>query len=381
MKSMRRIIAIGRKEARHILRDYRSLGILILLPVLLLFLFGYAIDLDVTNVRIAIRDVDRSRESREAVTVLENTGYFSVVRRPDTYHAAEYLLDTEVIDAAIWIPEGYARRIARGESTTLEVLIDGANPQTGAGVAGLVDATVTALNQRARTSRDSPGALRESNVVSDPLSLRVWYNPRLESAQMLVPGLAAMILVITAVIATAVGLVREKERGSIEQLQVSPLRAHELILGKTAPYAVISAGLAVLILVLGTVLFGVEIKGDLGALAAVTAVFLIACLGLGLLVSSVARTQQVAFLIAVLVTFLPSFLLSGFVFPIRNMPVPIQNVSRIVPARYYLSAIRSVILKGTGFPLITTELLMLGIFAVGTMGVATWRLYRSGVRL
>ncbi|AFG37088.1 ABC transporter permease [Spirochaeta africana] len=371
---IQRIRGLARKEQMHIFRDPKTLGILVLLPVVLLLLFGYAIDLDVTEVRFGVYDEDRSPESRRTLEIFEQSGYF---RRSMTVAAADdggALLDQEEIDLFIHIPRGYARALLRGEGARFGVQIDGANPQVGANVYGLIEAAVAAvsgtlgreLGNRALISAPSVPALRS----------RIWFNPQLESAQFLVPGLIAMILVITAVVSTAVGVSRERERGSMEQLRVSPLTPLEFILGKSAPYAFISTLIAVLIILLGISLFGVQISGSLFALTLVTVFFLVACLGLGLLISTVARTQQVAFVLAVLITFLPTFLLSGFVFPIRNMPLPIQNVSRIVPARYYLESLRRIMLKGGGITLVAEELLFLLGFACLTSAIALVRLRR-----
>ena len=413
-----RIAAVARKESMHIARDPRTLAILVVLPIVLLLLFGYAIDLDVNEVRFGVYDEDRSPESRRTLEIFEQSGYFTPVFSADSAAAGHELLDREQIDAFIHIREGFSRALLRGENARLGVHIDGANPQIGANVYGLVEATTAAVARELGSSGatgavdsegvqpqsearqggvpggagrrpEGPGAAapERDGIQSTPgaanpaepgrlLRSRVWYNPQLESAQFLVPGLIAMILVITAVVSTAVGVSRERESGSMEQLRVSPLAPLEFILGKSVPYAVISALVAALVIVLGIQLFGVHVAGSLLALAAATLLFLIACLGLGLLISTVARTQQVAFVMSVLITFLPTFLLSGFVFPIRNMPLPIQNVSRIVPARYYLESLRRIMLKGGSFDLAAEELLFLAAFALITGFLALVRLRR-----
>ena len=392
-----RIAAVARKEGMHIVRDPRTLAILVLLPVVLLLLFGYAIDLDVTEVRLGIYDEDRSPESRRTIEVFEQSGYFTRTVTAESAGAGRDLLDREQIDAFIHIPPGYAREVLRDDSSPaarIGVQIDGSNPQIGANVFGLVEATVAAVGRELGRSSASGSAGAEQQTETgagqvsgrggssaggapgSALRSRVWYNPELESAQFLVPGLIAMILVITAVVSTAVGVSRERESGSMEQLRVSPLSPLEFILGKSAPYAVISAIVAALVIVLGIRLFGVHVAGSIIALSAATLLFLIACLGLGLLLSTIARTQQVAFVLSVLITFLPTFLLSGFVFPIRNMPLPIQNVSRIVPARYYLESLRRIMLKGGSFDLVAEELFFLVAFALLTGALALFRLRR-----
>ncbi len=377
-----RIRAMARKETLHILRDRRTLGILVVLPVVLLIFFGYAIDLDVTDIRIGVYDEDRSAESRRTITVFENAGYFRTVSIVDDPRVGQHLLDSEQIELFVHVPRGYARALLRGENSRLGVYVDGTNPQIGSGVVGLLESTVNAINNTGAINKTgaigsesgrTSGATGRS-VVS--VRARIWYNPQLESSQILIPGLIAIILVITAVVSSAVGVAREREQGSMEQLSVSPLRPVELVIGKTVPYAVISALVSLLVIVLGTVFFGVRSAGNPAALTVATALFLLACLGLGVLISTIARTQQVAFIIAVLVTFLPTFLLSGFVFPVRNMPLPIQNASRVFPGRYFLEALRSIMLKGGGFDLVTEELTALAVFTVATGAITVARVRR-----
>jgi ABC-2 type transport system permease protein len=370
------IRAMARKETLHILRDWRTLGILVVLPVALLLFFGYAIDLDVTDVRIGVYDEDRSPESRRAITVLENSGYFRVISVVEDPRDGRRLLDSEQIDLFLHLPRGYARTLLRGEDARIGIQVDGTNPQIGSSVVGLVEATLGAIGRDGDRGIDHNAAGTGRSVGSSPVRTRIWYNPQLESAQILIPGLIAIILVITAVVSTAVGIAREREEGSMEQLSVSPLRPAELVIGKTVPYAVISALVSILVIALGVTFFGVRSAGSMAALTAATALFLLACLGLGVLISTVARTQQVAFIIAVLVTFLPTFLLSGFVFPVRNMPLPIRNASRIFPGRYFLEALRSIMLKGGGFEVVTEELAALAIFTVVTGSIAVLRVRR-----
>jgi ABC-2 type transport system permease protein len=219
-------------------------------------------------------------------------------------------------------------------------------------------------------------AVQGGRMVMIPIDFqpRVWYNPELKSAKFLVPGLIAFILMVTAVISTALAVVREREMGTIEQIMVSPIKPLELILGKTIPYTVISLIATVMILVLGYILFGVSMKGSVFLLALVTVVFLIGALGMGLLISTIAETQQVAFMIAVLATMLPTFILSGFVFPIRNMPWIIQAVTYFIPARYFLVALRAIVLKGVGISAFWEELLFMTAFAVIVLAISSVRL-------
>jgi ABC-2 type transport system permease protein len=255
--------------------------------------------------------------------------------------------------------------------TSVQVLVDGTNGTTGSALLGYMQAVVI---DYAGTIKGTKLGIDNKEVLPLDYRPRVWFNPELESNLFLIPGLVAFILVVTAVVSTALSVVREKELGTMEQIAASPLRPIDLILGKVLPYMVISAFIAASIFVASYVFFDVEIEGNLLWLAGVTLLFLFACLGLGILISSIAETQQVAFLIAILSTFLTSFILSGFVFPIENMPVPIQVFTYLVPARYYLTALRAIMMKGAGISVFWREVAFLFVFAAVTVGSGVFRL-------
>jgi ABC-2 type transport system permease protein len=339
-------------------------------------MFGYAISLDVKHAPIAVTDHDKSRHSRELVRAFSHSEYFRLaVFTRDSREVEEMLLD-ETIKGALVIPADFGTRLLRGEDTQVQLLVDGTNGTTGSALLGYMQAVVI----------DYAGSLQEARLGIDtgevlPLDYRprVWFNPELESNLFLIPGLLAFILVVTAVISTALSVVREKELGTLEQIAASPLKPLDLILGKTLPYMAISAVIAVSVFLASYIFFDVGIAGSLFWLAGVTLLFLFACLGLGILISSIAETQQVAFLIAILSTFLTSFLLSGFVFPIENMPSPVQLFTYLVPARYYLAALRAIMLKGAGLPAFWPDLLMLAGFALLTIGAGVFRLRTRSV--
>ena len=304
------------KELLQLRRDRSSLSVILLVPAFLLVMFGYAISLDVKHVSLAVLDHDRSPESRALARAFTVTEFFSPRRPPrGAPHDVDALLATEQARAAIVIPRGYGSDRAALRPVAVQVIIDGANASAGAAVLGYVSGIAEAHAGR-RPGR-GPGPLIE-------LRPRIFYNPELSSPVYLVPGLVTLILMITGAITTALAVVREKERGTMEQILVSPLRPFELILGKTLPYMLVSLASAGAIFTAGVLLFDVPVRGSLLDLLLVTVVFLAACIGMGLLISSVSATQQSAFLIAVIATLLPSFVLSGFVFPIRNMPPPVR---------------------------------------------------------
>jgi ABC-2 type transport system permease protein len=362
-----------RKEFRQIRRDTRSLIFMIFIPAFMLFLFGYALNFDVKHIPLAVVDLDGSHASRELAEKFATTEYFDVKARPAGTAVLDGLMARESVRAALVIPEGFAEDLLAGRSPDVQFILDGANAMSGTTAAGYAGAILQSYSQRvtlAALARRGAGGV----VLPLKTEVRVWYNPELRSAKFLVPGLMAFILMVILTVSTAFSVVREKERGTMEQITVSPVRPAGLIIGKMIPYVLISLASAHSILALGWVLFGVAIKGSYLLLLPTMLLFLVCGLGQGILISSLTRTQQVAFLISVLTTFLPTFILSGFVFPIRNMPDIIQAVTYLVPARYFLAALRAIILKGAGLHAFWDQLLFLAGFAVLTLAAAVSRL-------
>lgn len=332
---MNRLRAILFKEFRQILRDRLSLAMLILVPALLLVLYGYALSFDVKHVQTAVLDEDATPASRQLLDGLFQNPYFTrcgtLAQRSD---AGEWLADGRA-RVVLVIPRGFAEQVRRGGTATVQALVDGAEATAASVVVGYLDLLAARFTAAAR---GAGGA----QVTLEP---RVWFNADLDSAHFLVPGLIGYVLMIASVVATSLSLVREKERQTIEQINVSPVRPVELIVGKTLPYVAICLVTIAVVLVLGYFLFGVVVQGSYLLLALSTLCFLFAALGLGLLISSVTHSQQEAFQIAMLVSLLPSITLSGLIFPIASMPPPIQGLTHLVIPRYYISTLRGIILK------------------------------------
>jgi drug efflux transport system permease protein len=368
--------SVIKKEFRQIRRDARSLIFMAFLPAFMLLMFGYALNFDVKHIPLAVVDEDGSRASRDLIDKFRTTEYFDLKAVLPRTAAIDPLMAEESIRAALVIPTEFADDLAAGRSPSVQVIVDGSNAMSGTTAAGYVAAILQSYSQGitlqslARRGRGSVTLPLETEV-------RVWYNPELRSAMFLVPGLMAFILMVIVTVSTAFSIVREKERGTMDQIRISSLRPQELILGKIIPYVVISLGSAHLVLVLGQILFGVGIRGSYPLLLLAMLLFLVGALGQGILISSVTRTQQVAFLLAVLTTMLPTFILSGFVFPIRNMPAVVQGVTYFVPARYFLAALRAIILKGAGFGAIWNQFLFLLAFAALSLGLSAARLARG----
>ena len=371
--SPRKIWAIAKKEARQASRDPLSLAMLLGLPTIMLLMYGYAINFDVRHVRLAVRDLDRSEESRSFVAAFVNSTYFDQVADVPAGSDVDLVTERRVAKAVLAIPEGFASRLAKGETSQVQLLIDGADANTATTILGY--ATALAADTNLRRFSDRTGI----EVVPVNYEPRVFYNPELRTTQFLVPGLMGFILMLTAVVSTALSVVREKERGTMEQLRVTSLTPGELLVGKTLPYLAISLMATVIILTAARVLFGVVIRGSYLDLFIATLIYLIGALGWGLFVSSVAETQALAFQIGMVSSMLPAIFLSGFIFPIRSMPTIIQVITHAVPARYFLVIVRGVILKGAGLGPYWQDLAFLALYATVVLTMAYTRLRRREI--
>lgn len=359
---LKRIRALVRKEYRQIIRDKRTLSALLFLPMFLLIMFGYAVDFDVHNIKTAIYDCDMTRESRELITLIGTYQYFDVVRNITSLEEIDDLINSEQIQAAIIIPQKFSQKIHRNESSKIQYIVDGVNGNIGAISSNYMIQIVSEYSRNIQVYTARRYGLDYKPLID--VQERVWYNPELKSTLFLIPGLIAFILMITAVISTALSVVREKELNTIEQITVSPVKSFELMIGKAFPYMIISLLAGGLILLAGWLIFGVAVSGSLLVLFVASLLFLFGALGQGLLISTIAHSQAVAFMMAILSSLLPTLLLSGFIFRLSSMPVVLQVISYLVPARYFLVILRGVILKGTGFNVYWEQFLFLIGFSV-----------------
>jgi ABC-2 type transport system permease protein len=366
---MRKTLAVAVKEIRQIRRDRRTLVILIFVPALFLLLYGYALNFDIRHVRLAVEDRDRSPQSRALVSAFINSGYFDLTATVTSAHEFEQLIDRNEVRAALVIPANYGRDVVTRRPVAVQVIVDGDNANSATTVVGYAQALVA----EAAAEHGGPVA------ILPPLRLepRVWYNPQLRSTLFLVPGLIAYIAMITAVTSTALSIVREKERGTMEQIRMAPLSPVAYILGKTIPYLLLSLVSAFLIIGAAMLLFDLPMAGSWLLLLAAITLFLVGAQAQGLVISSIAPNQQVAFQIALLSSLLPTFILSGFIFPIASMPPVIQIVTYAIPARYFIVALRAIVLKGAGFASFAGDMLALGIFALVMLTLASLRLGRA----
>jgi ABC-2 type transport system permease protein len=365
-----KMLAVARKEFRQIARDTRTLLTLLLFPAFILLLFGYALNFDIRHVRLAVDDRDRSTVSRSLISAFVHSGYFDLVADVDAAETTR-LMDRDQVRAVLVIAPGLARDVHSGRPAAVQVLLNGDNANTATTVMGYA---VTII--RGESAKYAPAQAAMPLITVEP---RIWYNPELRSTLFLVPGLIAYIAMITAVVSTALSIVREKERGTMEQVRMAPLDAASFVVGKTIPYFVISLASAIGIVAVSMLLFGMPMRGSWALLLLALSLFLVGALGLGLLISSVAETQQVAFQVALLVSFLPTLMLSGFVFPIASMPRALQLITYAVPARYFLVALRAIVLKGAGLSVYWIDLAALSAFAVVVLALASVRLQRQWV--
>lgn len=367
-----RLSALIRKEFIQILRDPRTLALTFALPVMMLFMLGYAATNDVKNVPLAVLDRDRTPASRALLDAYRAADYFRIEYTADSEEELRGLIERNAARAGMIIPPGYGQKMTAGETAQVAFIIDGSDP-TVAGTA-LAAAQLIGQSFSLRAAQERAAARGLSGALRSPLEVRtqVWYNPGMISSHFIIPGLVGMILQFLTTILTSTSIVRERERGTIEQLIVTPLRSWELVIGKLTPYVLIAFFDTLIVLFFGVLVFNVPINGSLGLLLALCALFLITTLGIGLLISTVAQTQQEAMLTTQF-TILPSIFLSGFFFPLAAMPGFLQVLSYAVPLRYFLIIVRGIVLKGVGLEMIWGEVAMLAAFAVVVMGAAAVR--------
>jgi ABC-2 type transport system permease protein len=364
---MRGTWAVAIKELRQIRRDRRTLMILTFVPTFFLFLYGYALNFDIRHIALGIEDRDVSADSRALVSQFARSTYFDVVATATSESEVASLVDGGVVRAMLVIPADFSQTVRRGETAEVQVLIDGDNANTATTVLGYVSGVLR------QASTVSSGRARPVLIGVEP---RIWYNPELRSTVFLVPGLIAFISMITAVISTALSIVREKERGTIEQVRMAPISTVAFVVGKTVPYLVLSQIGAMAIVGAAMIFFDLPMRGAWGSLAIVIMLFLIGGLGTGLLISTIAETQQVAFQAAALVAMLPTVILSGFIFPIASMPIALQYISSIIPARYFLIALRGIVLKGLSITLLWKPIVALCVYALVVLGLSSLRMAR-----
>ena len=382
--NLRRLKAVAKKEFLHVLRDPRSLMMGIGMPILLLFLFGYALTLDVDRVPLVVWDQAETAQSREFISRFSGSFYFDLRQHAAGYRAIEEAIDRREALMALVIPPDFDRLLTRGERAPVQTILDGSNPSTATIALGYAEATAAqfsrdvALKQIRTTPLPPPesgGGARQGGggmprVPSLELKPRVWFNTDMVSRNYIFPGLIAVVMMIMAAILTSLCMAREWETGTMEQLIATPVSALELIFGKITPYFCIGVLDLILCVCVGEFVFNVPLRGSLLLLSVLSLLFLFGALSFGILLSIITKSQLLASQLAIVTTVLPAFLLSGFIFPIENMPLPIQTVTRLVSARYFVFILRGIYLKDVGLAVLWPEVLFLGVFGTVVLAVA-----------
>jgi ABC-2 type transport system permease protein len=360
--SFRRVRAMARKEFLHVLRDARSLTLALVLPLVMLLLFGYALTLDVDQIPTYVHDLDRSPQSRELIERFGGSRYFKIAAYVNDDRTIEQAIDRSKILIGIVVPRDYSRNLLAGREANVQILLDGSDSNTASIALGYVDAVVQSYAGQLRSDAQMRLGGQPMKVPVDT-RLRVWYNSDLLSKNYIVPGLIAVTMMIIASLLTSLTIAREFENGTLEQLLSTPVRPMELVLGKLAAYFTIGLADMGICLILGVFVFQVPMRGSIVFLFVSACVFLFGALCTGVWISAATRSQLIAYQMSILTSFLPAFMLSGFIYSIDNMPRVIQIISYLIPARYFIRIITSIFLKGVGIQVLYLELIFLFVYA------------------
>ncbi|MBL7064864.1 MAG: ABC transporter permease [Anaerolineae bacterium] len=364
-----RTLALIRKEFLHIFRDPRTLGVMFIIPIVELVFMGYAATTNIEHLRTAVLDGDKTMASRELIEAYRASNYFDIVHYVESEQQMEYLVDRGQVRSGVIIPPGYGEALNRGEQVQVAFVIDGSDPSVASTVLAASQSVGQAYSMRII---EQAMGIDPDDMPGVQVRPRVWYNPEMKSANFMIPGIMGLILYFMTCLFTALSIVREREQGTIEQLIVTPIKPLELIVAKVTPYVFVAFFDVLEVLAIGVFWFGVPIRGSLGLLLGLSALFVITSLGIGIFISSVANTQQEAMLLAFLTMFLSIFL-GGFFFPIEAMPGWLQAITYVVPLRYMLVIIRGIILKGVGLQILFQEVVAMVIFGVAIMLLAATR--------
>ena len=372
---MRQLWALIKKEFLQIRRDTRTLGIVLFAPLVMLVLYGYAVNFDIHHIKIVVCDQDKSQTSREFISGFSKSEYFDIVKYTGDPEQLLNYLDRGTSRAVLWIPHEFAAKIAAGSTSEIFFGMDGSDSNTATISLGYFTSYIRSYSAQIsyqRLERAGKTVLAQK-MVPFKIAQRVRYNPELKSSHFIVPGLISTLLMMVVSLLTALAITNEKERNTFEQLASSPIRPWQLIVGKLVPYALVAFCGVLLIIPAGVFWFGVPLRGDLLVLFLYIFIFLLAVLGIGLFFSAIAKTQQQALTMVVPATTLPAVLLSGFIFPIESMPIPLQFLTNIVPAKFFLIALRGIFLKGVGVETLWPEALALIAFTVLLMTAAAFK--------
>ena len=375
--SFRRLKTVAKKELLHIVRDVRSLTLALALPLVMLLLFGYALTLDVDRIPTYVYDQDRTPQSRELIDQFRGSTYFQILGVVNDYKPVDRAIDKSAILLSLTVPRDYARHLLSGQEADVQLLIDGSDSNTASIALGYAQAVIQGYGAQLRSDAQIRKGGQPLRVPVDP-RIRVWYNSDLKSKNFIVPGLIAVTMMIIASMLSSLTIAREWENGTMEQLLSTPVRPRELVLGKLLAYFALGITDMLICVIVGVFIFQIPFRGSVWFLFFTSCLFLFGALSWGIFISATARSQLLAFQMGMLSSFLPGYLLSGFIYSIQNMPKVIQAVSAIVPARYFVTILNGIFLKGVGIRILWGEVTMLAVYA-GIVFVAASRKMRQKV--
>ncbi len=373
MKSLVRIAAVADKEWLQIRRDLRSLILSLLAPALLIILFGYALTVDVKHVKLTVFDQDRSTVSRNLIQEFAHTEYIDIVGYAENYSSIDESINAGRSTLALVIPRNFGKEIKTGGKTDIQLIVDGSDSTSATVSIGYVKAIIANYNIDAKIKELNSAGISSFDLPMDVRS-RIWYNPELQSKNFIIPGLIVLILAIISALIASLTISREWERGTMETLMTTPLRSWELIAGKMIPYLFIGLFDVLMTASVGYFLFDVPIKGSFFEFYLLALLFLTGTTGLGILISTATKVQVLSVQVAMVVTYLPSFILSGFIFPIQNMPLPLQGITYLIPARYLIVIVKGIALKGIGVTMLWTQIVFLMVFTILVLVICSGKL-------
>lgn len=375
--NLRRTQTIARKEYYHLIRDFRSLYLAFIIPLLLILLFGYALSMDVEDIETVVVDYDNTRQSRDFIRRLNASAYFNIISHPADRDSAVRCLDYNEAILAIVIPPGWTEKLKADHKSPLQIIIDGSDPNFAGSTQAYITAFISEFNQNQLVTFLNRNGLEE---IQPPVEgrIRVWFNEDLESRNFIVPGIIAIIIMIVGALLTSLVIAREYENGTMETILSLPVRPSEFLIGKAIPYFLIGLADVLIAILMGQLLFGVVMKSSFWLMAMASSIYLGVALCIGLLISTLTKSQLVANQMAILVTYLPSLLLSNFVFPQENMPVVLRLVSRIVPATYFIDILNGLYLRNLALPQLWSSYLVLAVMLVLLAALNMVALKREG---
>ncbi len=374
---MKKIIYFIKKEFQQFRRDPKMFGVILIAPVIQLVFLGYAANLDVDKIKTVVYDQDKSSESRKLIEEFTSSGYFQVYDYAQSYDEVTKLIDNGKVILAIVIPTDFEKMVNRNETVSLQALFDGSDGNTASIAAGYMQIIVSSYTKEIIIKRLNQIGMKNIPAGNLSAEIRVWYNPTLKTRNFMVPGIVGLLLSVITLILTSLAVVKEKEIGTMEQLIVTPLKPYQIIIGKLVPFVLLGFVAVIIVLTAMRFIFNIPVKGDIVFLFTSAFFYILSTLGLGLFVSTISKTQQQAMMISIFVVLMPMVFLSGFAFPIENMPTIIQFISYVVPLRYFITIIRGVVTKGLGFAELWQNALVLLLFGITILSLSSLRFQKK----